>query len=220
MNTQSGYIINYCRIQAYRIGNPFGLVFQSKHNSLNDFLLQAYDALKLDYPKYFKMDRLSKLGLLASEIVLENHLTKGNFEPESVAIVLANAHSSLDTDLQYQQTLKTIASPSLFVYTLPNIIMGEISIRQGIKGEGAFFISERFDAGFMSSYVSMVLEQPQIKSCVAGWIDVLGEHHDVFLYLVQKTTGGVSLEHTEEQLKRLYTQKYGAINGDAEISDY
>src|SRR6185503_17555551 len=92
--------------------------------SLDDFLLKAYDWVQLMYPKYYKMDRLSKLGLLASEILLKEYKRDA-----STAVVLSNAHSSLDTDLRFWESAKTQASPSLFVYTLPNIVAGEICIR-------------------------------------------------------------------------------------------
>jgi hypothetical protein len=207
MDNQNLYITHYCRIRGGRIVSETGVVFEREHVPLDDFLQQAYDSLQINYPKFFKMDRLSKLGLLAAEVLLKNRLVKGTFQPESVAVVMANANASLDTDLRFQASLKTMPSPSLFVYTLPNIVVGEICIRHGIKGEGAFFVTERFDAAFMANYVSTVFAQPAMQICIAGWIDVLEEHHDVFLYLTQKSGEGASLAHTQEQLKTIYTQE-------------
>ena len=79
------------------------------------------------------------------------------YKPEDIGVVLANANSSLDTDIKYFETVKDIASPALFVYTLPNIVIGEICIRHNFKGENAFFIFEEFDAGFIQQYVSNLI---------------------------------------------------------------
>ena len=95
------------------------------------------------------MDSLSKLGWLAAEILLKDSFNKEALSVRKMSgLVFANANSSLDTDIKYYETAKDIASPALFVYTLPNIVIGEICIRHNFKGENAFFISEQFDAGF------------------------------------------------------------------------
>ena len=53
-----------------------------------------------------------------------------------VAICVATNAGSLSTDLHFWQTRGEPggASPSLFVYTLPSSIIGEISIRHGLTG--------------------------------------------------------------------------------------
>jgi hypothetical protein len=207
MSNQNLYITNYCRVKNSCITTAEGIVFQCEETSLENFLQSSYDSLQIEYPKFFKMDKLSKLGLLASDVLLKKHLVKGEFSPESVAIVLSNESSSLDADLKFLESTKSMASPSLFVYTLPNIVAGEICIRHGIKGEGAFFVSENFDPEFMCNYVSMLMSQPHINTCVAGWIEVLEERYDVFLYLTQKLKRGASLVHSTEQLTTIYKQE-------------
>ena len=86
-----------------------------------------YRSLQVDYPKFFKMDGLSKLGFLASEMILNDD--ENRFTPrEDVAVICFNSSSSLDIDMQYQETIADnenyFPSPSLFVYTLPNIVTG------------------------------------------------------------------------------------------------
>ena len=121
----------------YKNGLP---VFEEGKADLPEFLIAAYRHFDLQYPKFFKMDNLSKLGWLANEILLQGSFDKEKYNAEDVGIVLSNANSSLDTDIKYYETTKTIASPAQFVYTLPNIVIGEISIRHHFKGENAFFI--------------------------------------------------------------------------------
>jgi hypothetical protein len=178
-------IIPYCIIRNNKIWKNGGIIFEKHNVSLDDFMLEAYSTLKISYPKFYKMDRLSKLGFLAAEILLSGLQKK--WEASQIALVLSNSNSSLDTDIRYWDTVKTIASPSLFVYTLPNIVAGEICIRHGIKGENLFFVSPQFDAEWMASYVDLLLSNGRTKYCLAGWIDVLSDRADVFLYLTDQS---------------------------------
>ncbi|WP_321539372.1 hypothetical protein [Flavobacterium piscinae] len=86
------------------------------------------------------MDNLSKLAFLASEVLLSEQIIA---EAENnVALVFANRSSSLDTDVKFQQSIDDkenyYPSPAVFVYTLPNICVGEISIKHQLKSENAF----------------------------------------------------------------------------------
>jgi hypothetical protein len=179
------------------------LAFENKSVSLDDFLTGAYNYLSPEYPKFYKMDRLAQLGFLATEFLLSDFPIK-QYSPESVSLVLSNAHASMDTDVRYHESSKTSSSPALFVYTLPNIVSGEICIRHRIKGENTFFISPAFDAELLAAYVDQVMVQPSVQACIAGWIDVMDSHHDVFLYLVEKEQRGLALPHTAEELTKLY----------------
>ena len=56
-------------------------------------------------------------------------------------LIKQNEHSCLETDIEHQEEVnKQKASPAVFVYTLPNIVIGEISIRNKWFGESAFFL--------------------------------------------------------------------------------
>jgi hypothetical protein len=200
----AAFISNYCRIRDHKIVGPAGLLFSHPSNSLDEFLASAYDWLKPAYPKFYKMDNMSKLGFLATEVLLKDRKLREEYSPDAIAVVTANSYASLDTDVRYNDSLKTIASPALFVYTLANIACGEICIRQGIKGENACFVSEAFDPLGMAEYVDMVLSGPKTEICIAGWINVMAAHHDVFLYLAQNRMGENSPDHSASVLADLY----------------
>ncbi|CAM6004753.1 unnamed protein product [Sphagnum balticum] len=79
---------------------------------------------------------------------------------EDIAVIVSCAHSSLDTDRRYWESVEAGApSPSLFVYTLPNVMLGEICIRWGIKGENTCMVSDTFDVGCQADYVNGLLDQ-------------------------------------------------------------
>jgi hypothetical protein len=204
------YITASCIINdhiVYKNGLP---VFEEKGQDLPEFLVAVYRHVALQYPKFFKMDNLSKLGWLANEILLQGSFDKEKYSPEDVGIVLSNANSSLDNDTKYYETTKTMASPALFVYTLPNIVIGEISIRHHFKGENAFFIFEDFDAEFIEQYVSNLINNNILQCCICGWVDVMNEKYNATLFLIEKDKTDNSVIFTKENLNKIYQSKLSA----------
>ena len=179
------YISANCSISD-RIVSKEGAALFKNPCPINDFLISAYQYFQFNYPKFYKMDNLSKLGWLTAEVLLQNCFSSEHYQAEEVGIILANANSSLDDDLKYYDTVADIASPSLFVYTLPNIVMGEISIRHKFKGEQAFFVQEEFDPAFIYQHVAYLLDHNLVQACICGWVDVIGEDYKSVLFLVEK----------------------------------
>lgn len=184
-------------------------VFEEGIKALPDFLVSAYQHFGLQYPRFYKMDNLSKLGWLANEVLLQGGFEKERYKPEKIGIVLSNANSSLDTDARYYETVKSIPSPALFVYTLPNIVIGEISIRHHFKGENAFFIFEQFDAGFIEQYVDGLVNNDILHCCICGWVEVLEEEYKAALFLVEKEKSRDSVIFTKENLNKIYQLENG-----------
>lgn len=207
------FISSYSHIRNRSLIRQGEIIYKNTEGKLDDFLDSAFQALSISYPKFYKMDQSAKLGFLGAEMVLQNSALGGSYKPEQVALILANAHGSLDTDVRYFESTKTIASPGLFVYTLPNIVAGEICIRHRIKGENAFFVWPAFSAEQMYAYVEMVMASEKTQACMAGWVDVMGAQHDVFLYLAEKQKKGNTLEHSAVQIEKLYQLKeYGTVS--------
>jgi hypothetical protein len=184
-------------------------VFENKHAGMQDFLLFVYNHLEIKYPKFYKMDNLSKLGWLAAEVLLKNGFETGNYKPSEVGVVLSNASASLDTDIKYVQSIKDIPSPSLFVYTLPNIVIGEICIRNNFKGENAFFVSEQFDANFIKQYVCNLLNNNILQACICGWVELMEENYKAALFLIEKNNKPGSTQFTAENILNIYQQDNG-----------
>jgi hypothetical protein len=196
------HITASCVIRDNRIHLDGGIIWETSSADLVEFLLAGYQHFGFQYPKFYKMDQLSKLGWLAAELLLGDGFDRATYRPEEIAVVLSNANSSLDTDYRYFATVADIPSPALFVYTLPNIMIGEICIRHNFKGENAFFITEAFDAGFIGNYVRDLLDNGAASTSVCGWVDVLGDRYAAALFLIEhKNTG---LPFTAENMDRLY----------------
>jgi hypothetical protein len=136
MGSKPSMINSYVHIRKNRIFRDGKEIFIGEAGVKSDFLKQAYKKLQLNYPKFHKMDRLSKLGVLATAVLFG----EDPVDP-ATALVLSNRNSSLDTDLLHFESMKNIVSPAIFVYTLPNIVMGEISIKYKLESENSFFIS-------------------------------------------------------------------------------
>ncbi len=131
------YISGICSIRDGRILRNGSRVMAPDATDSANFGTHAYEWLKPEYPKFYKMDMPSQLAFLAGEVLLRE-LPLSGYDATTIALVLTSASGSLDTDLRYAASARTMASPALFVYTLPNIAGGELCIRHKLKGENTF----------------------------------------------------------------------------------
>jgi len=182
------------------------------------FIKSLYKKEAISYPKFYKMDNLSKLGFLGTEMLLKDTAFLDRYKKEEIGIVIMNSSSSLDTDLVYNETIKDkssyFPSPSVFVYTLPNIMIGEICIRHKIKGENAFLVSDQFDPGKVIESVSLLLDKDHAQACLCGWVEVRGPIFESVLFLVEKekrikeySPSGKYSPFTIESLTQFYQNK-------------
>ena len=157
------------------------------HHSL---LTSLYKQMIGNYPKFYKMDGLSRLGFVASEILLnaekgdtdvERREEEGERLLEERAIIFFNHSSSIASDRNYKESINDkdnyFPSPSIFVYTLPNIVTGEIAIRNHFHGETSFFILPDKDERLMEEILQASCRDAQSKSFLTGWIDYEDERH-------------------------------------------
>ena len=130
--------------------------------------------------KFFKMTDMCKMGYLAAEYLLKDI----SYEPYEIGIVMWNKSSSLDADLQHWRIQKRDnmpASPGAFVYTLANIVTGEIAIRHGIKGETTFFISDDRHDEETERYARLLLGEGRYRYIVSGWCEMLEGQYELEL---------------------------------------
>ena len=195
-------ITSSCVIDDNKVFKDDQLVFEGKAVRAADFLVELYNYIAPDYPKFYKMDNLSKLGWLAAEILLKNSFDRAACKAEETGVVLSNSNSSLDTDRRYFQTISEYPSPSLFVYTLPNIVIGEICIRNQFQGENAFFVFDGFQPDFLEQYVTGLIKNGTVRTCICGWVDILADNYKAALYLVREDQKGIVF--AADNLSRLF----------------
>jgi hypothetical protein len=204
-------ISHFCRLRTdfHQTDHIYIQTEDQTHVLKNDFL-ELYKHLNIDYSKYFKMDALSKYGILAAEFALKFPFKNSQYSETQVGIVLSNATGSLDTDAEFQKTINNkdnfFPSPAIFVYTLSNIVMGELCIKYKIKGENMFFLSESIPTQLLESYVLDLFERKKIETAVVGWVECTNGQPDVLLLLVEKNTitSHVGVAFTSTQIELLY----------------
>jgi len=134
-----------------------------------------------DYPKFFKMDGLCKLGFIASELLLASMDEKRFVARNDRAVVLFNCSGSHETDKLFHSTISTpdncFPSPSLFVYTLSNIVTGEIAIRNKYHAETGFYVITNLNEEFMDTQAEMAFKDETVRSVLTGWIDYIDENN-------------------------------------------
>jgi len=195
------YIQDYCTIKDNKVFLNGEIIFDEGKQELKELLKKIYKSLNLKYSKFFKMDSLSKLAFLASDIILKNT----ELESKNIGIVFSNNASSLDTDRKHQDSINDInnyfPSPAVFVYTLPNISIGEISIRHQLKSENAFFIFKKYNADFHHIYESNLILGKKCDAVLGGWVNLDRDNYDAFLYLITKDG---KMNHSVKNLLKLY----------------
>lgn len=133
-------------------------------------LTQLYRQEVGDYPKFFKMDVLSRLGFLLTERLVGSD--ENRFQPrEDRAVLVFSREGCVANDRNYVATMKDFPSPSLFVYTLPNIVAGEIAIRNKYAGETSAFVLEKYDEKAIFELVRQAFQDPVTQSAVVIWAD-------------------------------------------------
>jgi hypothetical protein len=187
------YVISdYCIIRSNHIILNGEVVYQGIASSPGEFFTAAYRNFNISYAKFFKMDNLCKLGFLASELLLQGKNMGEKYHGDEVGILLSNAGSSIDTDRNHQKSISNrneyFPSPSVFVYTLANIVIGEICIRHKLFGESFFLIEKEFDAKRLYELVRQWFDEEIVRGCITGWVEMDDQHYEAVLYFIQKTS--------------------------------
>lgn len=153
------------------------------------FLTAIYKQCVDDYPKFYKMDGLARLGFLASELLLQKEQQESNdgtiprfTKRNDRAVVMYNCHSSINADNDYifslgesESTDKYFPSPAVFVYTLPNIVTGEIAIRNLYQGETEFYVLPEITPEAEELLIKAAFADPATQSVMAGYVEYIND---------------------------------------------
>lgn len=162
-------------------------VFVSSQTDFHTFSREAFKSREEANMKFYKMDDLCKLGYLASAWLLDGI----EYGEEECGIVMSGKYGCLDTDIRHQQIIDSegdsSASPAVFVYTLPNVVAAEISIRHHIKGENIWFWSEDKTMSDIKKYASILAASRDLKYCIAAHIDFINGDYFAIFELLENT---------------------------------
>lgn len=89
----------------------------------------------------------------------------------------------------------------MFVYTLPNIMLGQVAIKHGLKGESTFFAFPDKSSNFIREYTASLIAEGRMDAVLWGWCEFDGGSYDCELTLTEKT-GQDTMEDLELQLKQ------------------
>ncbi len=203
------YISNYVIVKNNKVWKNDKIFFEAEQDlAFGKFAKSIYKKLNMKYMKFFKMDEMSKLGLLASQILIGDRMLNNEYSKEEIGIIIANNSASLFTDKKYYQTIKDnnnyFPSPALFVYTLPNIVMGEIAIKNDFKGDNIFYVQEEFAPEPIIRHSNKLLLRGSQKAMICGWIEVSDETYNCFLYLVEEKETGLAYDYNNINIRLLY----------------
>ena len=140
-----------------------------------ELLNWLYKTYMGDYPKYYKMDGLSRLGLISAELLLRQEGRERFVPCDDRAVILFNKSSSIVSDRKFLETItgedNYFPSPSVFIYTLPNLVAGEIAMRNKYHGETSFYISSKRDDDMALEVITSAFSDKTTNSVLGGWID-------------------------------------------------
>jgi hypothetical protein len=180
----SVYIEHYLHWHNHNIHRDGQLLATVEAAAVTDIPLKVYEQSGVSYPKFFKMDLLSRTAFLATELLAP---VFDGIDKKRIAVALSSSSGCLDVDKKYDESRKILASPALFVYTLPNIMLGEICIRHGFKGEQMTTITEQPDTDWMLFYVNDLLDKRQCDACLLGHAEATEQGIQATLLWVSKT---------------------------------
>ncbi len=158
-------------------------------------------------PRWGRLDRYSKAGLIGASLAVKDAGLDSNAEPTETAIIVSTFNGSIEVDYKYYETVLPqdglLASPNLFAYTLPNCMLGEIAIRYRFTGPAMVVSQPAADMLNGVLFGAQCLYSGMSKQVLAGYCNVehgLDPIHTGFrpgaVFLVmQKATGKTSLAY-------------------------
>ena len=88
--------------------------------------------------RFGRMDPLSKLGLMAVELLDPGFADMTDEQKTDIGVCMISPCGSLSTDIEFLREI----SPSIFIYTLPSSVIGEVCIRHRLRGPLLCLMSE------------------------------------------------------------------------------
>ncbi len=126
--------------------------------------------------RWGRLDNYSKAGLIGASIALKDAGIDSTGFPEITGLVVSTVTGSAQVAHKYFNTVVPedglFSSPNLFAYTLPNCMLGEVSIRYGFTGPALVLSQQSPD--MMNGIVGAVkfLNYGLCERVVAGYCNI------------------------------------------------
>lgn len=199
------YIHHYLQWQHDQVSRDGQPLFAAAATSTSEIPQLLYREAGISYPKFFKMDLLSKVAFLAAEWVVPAVV---NADKNHIATVVSTGSGCLDVDKRFEESRAGLASPALFVYTLPNIMLGEICIRHGFKGEQVCTVAAEPDPAWLSFCVSDQLQHRGTEACLCGHVEAVEGRLEACLLWVSAQPSAHAMRFNQDTLKQLFNTTF------------
>jgi 3-oxoacyl-(acyl-carrier-protein) synthase len=115
-----------------------------------------------DPSRFARMDLMCRLGLMAAELLDAGFDAMPRSRRHQIGVCVETFTGSLDTDIRFLQ----MPRPSLFAYTLPSTVVGEICIRYRLKGPVLCLVSPEDTARSALTEAGDWLRQGEADACL------------------------------------------------------
>ena len=126
-----------------------------------------------DGSRFFKMDLYSRLAYVGTTLLAKDALEGVN--PEDVALFIFTLNGSVLADRKHLSTFSNpdefYPSPAVFINTLPNVVLGEIAVRNNIKGGTTLVMLPDRDETTIDRILEASLSATRPSVMICGWVD-------------------------------------------------
>lgn len=199
------YINNYIQWNQHGLRLNGNILPSPVGQDTHERALSLYQQSGISYAKFFKMDILSRVAFLCAELT-------GPYPEDAdrtkIATVVSTGSGCISVDKKFEESRKTLASPALFVYTLPNIMLGEICIRHGFKGEQICTIEAHAHTEMTWFQVTDLLSNRGTTACLCGHVEATdNDINATLMWVSKKQEQAHALAFSTENLKRIFTNQ-------------
>ena len=130
-----------------------------------------------DDSRFYKMDLYSRLAYVGASLLAKDSLA--DCAPEDIALCIGTVNGSVLADRKHISTISDpeafYPSPSVFINTLPNVVLGEIAVKNGVKGETTLVMLPERDEATLQTVVDVTLAATRPAALICGWVDCTAE---------------------------------------------
>ena len=167
---------NYDEVKSLRI-TPDSLVvdgqavpLEARGSSLVTEIFKKYLA---DGSRFFKMDLYSRLAYVGTSLLAKDTLDA--YDPEDRALFVFTQNGSVLADRKHLSTFSDpkefYPSPAVFINTLPNVVLGEIAVKNSIKGETTLVLLPDREETVIQQIMEASMSATRPGVVIYGWVD-------------------------------------------------